>query len=134
MSDRLLPLADDLLAVLAESGRGPRQNGIFALWIFVRTCDGVLPPTPLSGRVHRRRLQGVDRRLSSLSLPAPLKRALTLALRELGEGSPAAAALALQHLVAPARETLGTDVGEVVNLAAREAKESARDADTTPAT
>lgn len=134
MTDRLLPRADELLTVLAASGRGPRQHGIFALWLFMRSCDGVLPPAPLSGRVHRRRLQAVERRLSSLSLPAPLKRALTLALRELAEGNPAAAALALQHLVAPARETLGTDVGEVVTLAAREAKEAARDADTTTAT
>lgn len=134
MSDRLLPLADALLGALADSGRGPRQNGIFALWLFMRSCNGVLPPAPLSGRVHRRRLQSVERRLSSLSLPAPLKRALALALRELTEGSPAAAALALHHLVAPARETLGTDLGDVMTLAAREAKEAARDADTTAAT
>lgn len=131
MNDRLLPLADHLLVALAGSSRGPRRNGIFALWMFVRTCDGVLPPAPLSARAHRRRLTGLERRLSSLSLPPPLRRALSLALRELGEGSPAAAALALQHLVAPARETLGAEVGETVNLAAREAREATRDAQTT---
>jgi len=33
----------------------------------------VMPPGQLSTRAHRRRLQAVERRLSSLSLPAPLR-------------------------------------------------------------
>ena len=110
MSDQLAPAEDRLLETLADSARGPKRNGVFALWMFVRACDGLLPPHGLSPRAHRRRLQGLDRRLSSLSLPGPLKRALASGLRELAEASGAAAAMALHRLVAPTGETLGDDV------------------------
>ena len=127
MSDTLAPAEERLLEALADSARGPKRNGIFALWMLVRTCSGVLPPDELSTRVHRRRLQVLERRLTSLSVPAPLKRALTSALRELADRSGAAAGIALQRLVAPARETLGSEVAEVIGLAARIAKEASHD-------
>lgn len=124
MSDTLAPAEERLLEALAQSARGPKRNGVFAVWMLVRMCSGVLPPDELSPRVHRRRLQALERRLMSLSVPAPLKRALTSAVRELGERSCAAAGIALQRLVAPARETLGSEVGEVIALAAKIAREA----------
>ena len=127
MSDHLAPAEERLLEALADSARGPKRNGVFALWMFVRMCDGVLPPDELSTRAHRRRLQGLERRLSSLSVPAPLKRALTSAVRELADRSGVAAGIALQRLVAPARETLGSEVAEVIGVAARIARESSHD-------
>jgi hypothetical protein len=124
VSDTLATAEERLLEALAVSARGPKRNGVFALWMLVRTCNGVLPPDPLSPRVHRRRLQALERRLASLSVPAPLKRALSSALRELADRSGLAAGIALQRLVAPARETLGSEVGEVIGVAAKIAKEA----------
>jgi len=127
VSDHLASAEERLLEALAQSARGPRRNGVFALWMLVRMCSGVLPPDALSARAHRRRLQALERRLMSLSVPAPLKRALTSAVRELSDGSGAAAGVALQRLVAPARETLGSEVAEVIGSAARIAKEASHD-------
>lgn len=127
MSDHLAPAEERLLEAVANSARGPKRNGVFALWMLVRTCAGVLPPDELSPRAHRRRLQALERRLTSLSVPGPLKRALTSALRELTDRSGVAAGMALQRLVAPARETLGSEVAEVIGLAARIAKEASHD-------
>lgn len=127
MSDQLAAAEDRLLETLADSARGPKRNGVFALWMFTRVCDGLLPPHGLSPRVHRRRLQGLDRRLSSLSLPGPLKRALASGLRELAEASATAAAMALHRLVAPTGETLGDDVADVIGQAARIAKDAAHE-------
>ncbi len=123
MSEQLAATEDRLLQALATSARGPKRNGVFALWMFVRACDGVLPPDPLSPRAHHRRLQGLERRLTSLSLPAPLRRALASGLRELADGNGVSAGMALQRLIAPTRETLGSEVAEVIGLAARTTKE-----------
>ncbi len=126
MSDQLASAEDRLVAGLREAVRGPTRNGLFALWLFVRACDGLLPPDALSIRLHRRRLNGLERRLSSLSLHPPIRKALNGGLRELNEGTAGAAVAALQHLVAPAREALGSAVGDTMALAARTAKASAR--------
>jgi hypothetical protein len=96
---------------------------VFALWMFLRACQGLLPPDPLSPRAHHRRLEGLERRFTSLSLPAPLRRALASGLRELADRNGLAAAMALQRLVAPARETLGGEVADVMGSAARITKE-----------
>jgi hypothetical protein len=127
VSDQLTAAEDRLIESLAAAARGPKRNGTFALWLFVRTCAGVLPPDRLSERNQRGRLAGLERRLRALSLPAPLRRALAGGLRELREGTAHAAAIALQQLVAPARESVGSDVGEAVALAARTARESVRE-------
>ena len=123
MSDPLAGAEERLILAVAGSARGPKRNGVFALWMFLRACEGVLPPDPLSPRAHHRRLQGLERRFTSLSLPAPLRRALASGLKELAEGNGLAAGMALQRLVAPARETLGGDVAEVIGSAARITKE-----------
>jgi hypothetical protein len=124
VSEQIVAAADRLLETLAASARGPKRNGVFALWMFLRACDGMLPPQSLSSRAHRRRVQGLERRLSSLSLPAPLRRALAAGVRELGDGSAASAGIALRQLVAPVRETLGTEVAEVIGTAGQVAREA----------
>jgi len=112
---------------LNSAERGPEQNGVFALWLFLRAASGVLPPAPLSERSHRRRLAGLERRLSSLSLPVPLRRAIAGSLHELAGSTPRAAALALQQLVAPARETVGSAAADAVASAARALRDAARE-------
>jgi len=115
------PAEERLIGLVAEAARGPRREGLFALWLMVRSAEGLLPPRPLSGKNHRRRLQALDTRLASLALPAPLKRALAAARHHLEPATPAAAALVLSQLVAPAREVLGPEAGDAVTVAARAA-------------
>ncbi len=126
MPEALLAVEHRLIAALQHTVRGPRRSGLFALWLVVRVCTGLLPPDPVSLRGHRRRLASLERRLSSLSLAPPLRRALAAALRELAAATPEAAAMVLQQLVAPARETLGNDAGDAIALASRAAETTAR--------
>jgi hypothetical protein len=108
-----------LLRVLASSARGPRREGAFAVWLTVRVAgDLILGPSSVE-RMHRRRLQALERRLSSLTLPATLRRALTDALVVLRSGTPNDARMALSQLVTPVRETIGVEAAEAVRRMAR---------------
>jgi hypothetical protein len=114
-----------LIAALAGEARGPRRNALFALWLVARTAEAVLPPDPVTARAHRRRVEQLQRRLSSISVPTAIRRALPAALRQVAEGSPQAAALALHQLVAPAREAVGTAAADVLAAAAARARRGA---------
>ena len=116
------PAEERLIGLVAESVRGPKRDGLFALWLVVRLAEGLLPPRPLSGKNHRRRLQALEARLGGLALPGPLKRAFAAARQHLEPATPAAAALVLSQLVAPAREVLGAEAGDAVVVAARAAR------------
>ena len=116
----------DLLSALESTARGPRQNGVFALWLVLRLAHDLVVPGSAPAPAQRRRRMAVERRLASLTVPAPLRRGLTLALRELAAGSGAAGALALQQLVAPTREVLGADLAGVIAGAASEARDGQR--------
>jgi hypothetical protein len=116
------PAEERLIGLVATAVRGPKREGLFALWLVLRTAEGLLPPNPLSGKNHRRRVQALDARLASLALPAPLKRALAAACHHLAVATPSAAALVLSQLVAPAREVLGAEAGDAVAVAARTAR------------
>jgi hypothetical protein len=111
-----------LIGLVADAVRGPKRDGLFALWLVVRAAEALLPPSPVSSKNHRRRLQALEARLGSLALPAPLRRALAAARHHLEPATPAAAALVLSQLLAPAREVLGTEAGEAVSVAARAAR------------
>ena len=113
---------DRLVTLIAESVRGPQREGLFALWLVVRVAEALLPPTPVSAKNHRRRLQALETRLGSLTLPAPLRRALAAARQHLEAATPDAAAVVLSQLTAPARDVLGADAAEAVTVAARGAK------------
>jgi hypothetical protein len=116
------PAEERLIALTAAAARGPKRDGLFALWLLVRAAESLLPPRPVSGKNHRRRLQALEARLASLALPSPLKRAVTAARDHLDPGTPAAAALVLSQLVAPARDVLGPEAGDAVVVAARSAR------------
>jgi len=113
---------DRLVALVAAAPRGPRRDGLYALWLTLRAAEGLLPPVPVSPKNHRRRLQALETRLASLALPAPLKRALAAARTHLDPATPAAAAVVLTQLVAPARDVLGPEAADAVSLAARAAR------------
>jgi hypothetical protein len=116
------PAEERLVTLIAEAARGPRREGLFALWLVVRAAEALLPPAPVSVKNHRRRLQALETRLGSLALPGPLKRALAAARQHLETATPDAAAIVLSQLTAPAREVLGVEAGDAVTVAARTAK------------
>jgi hypothetical protein len=116
------------LAELLESeARGPRQNGVFALWLVARAALALMPPDPVSAAGHLARLDEIERRLSSLSLAPPLRRALLTAVTQLRTAGPADAAFALQQLVAPAADTVGRRAADAVHEAARAAAAHAKE-------
>ena len=116
------PAEGRLLALVGAAVRGPKRDGLFALWLVLRTAESLLPPRAVSAKNHRRRLQALETRLASLALPTPLKRALSAARQHLEPATPSAAALVLSQLVAPAREVLGSEAGDAVTVAARSAR------------
>lgn len=116
------PAEEQLVALIAEAARGPKRDGLFALWLIVRAAEGLLPPAPVSPKNHHRRLQALGSRLGSLALPAPLKRALAAACQHLQPASPRAAAVVLSQMVAPARDVLGPEAADAVGVAARAAR------------
>ncbi len=120
------PAATALLGLLPGAGRGPRREGIFALWLTVRVAQDLVRDTPPSERAHRRRVQALEHRLSSLTIPPPLRRALAAAISQLREVHPETAAQVLSQLVAPARDTGGPEAGEALAQAARSARAAAR--------
>jgi hypothetical protein len=122
------PAATALLGLLSATARGPRREGIFALWLTVRVAQDLLRDVPPSERAHRRRVQALEHRLSSLTIPPPLRRALAAALSQLGESRPETAAQVLSQLVAPARDTGGPEAGEALAQAARAARTVVRGA------
>ena len=116
------PAEARLLALVGDAVRGPKRDGLFALWLVLRAAEGLLPPAAVSAKNHRRRLQALETRMASLALPAPLKRALSAARHHLEPATPGAAALVLSQLVAPTREVLGPEAGDAVAVAARAAR------------
>jgi hypothetical protein len=119
------PAAAALLQLLPQTGRGPRREGIFALWLTVRVAQDLVRDPPAE-RAHRRRLQALEHRLSSLTLPPPLRRALAAAISQLRDARAETAAQVLSQLVAPARESGGPEAGEAMAHAARAARAQLR--------
>jgi len=114
-----------LIDVLAKSARGPKRQGAFALWLTLRSAlDLCLEPT-LPERAHRRRIAALERRISSLTLQPPLRRALAGALADLRDPAPDTAARVLRQLVAPVGDTLGQAVKEMVREAVETAQQCA---------
>lgn len=120
------PAATALLGVLPQTARGPRREGIFALWLTVRVAQDLLWDPPPPERAHRRRLQALEHRLSSLTVPPPLRRALVAAISQLKDARPETTAQVLSQLVAPAREAGGAEAGEALAQAVRAARAASR--------
>ena len=118
------PATTALLTLLTETGRGPKRGGLFALWLTLRVSQDLLLDPPPGERAHRRRVQALERRLSSLTMPPPLRRALVAAVNQLREVRPDSVPQVLSQLVAPAREAAGTEAGEALVLAVRQARKA----------
>jgi hypothetical protein len=120
------PAATALLRLLPATARGPRREGIFALWLTMRVAQDLAGDERPAERSHRRRLQALEHRLSSLTIPPPLRRALAAAVSQLREVDPLTATQVLSQLVAPARDIGGPEAGEALAQAARSARAAAR--------
>lgn len=118
------PAALALVTLLPRTGRGPKREGIYALWLTLRVAQDLRLDPPLSERAARRRLSALEARLSSLTLPPPLRRALTAALQQLKQDGVDAVPLVLSTLVAPARDSAGADAGEAIQQAARASRQA----------
>jgi hypothetical protein len=116
------PAATALLSLLSQAGRGPKRGGLFALWLTLRVAQDILLDPPLIERSQRRRVQALERRLSSLTMPPPLRRALAAAVTQLRDVRRDSVPQILSQLVAPAREAGGPEAGDALALAARQAR------------
>jgi hypothetical protein len=115
------PAALDLVSLLPATARGPRREGLYAVWLVVRIAQDLLLDPPIPERMHRKRVAALEARLSSLTIPSTLRRGLSATLLELRDARPESAAAGLSHLVAPAREALGGEAADVVARTARAA-------------
>jgi hypothetical protein len=97
---------------------------LFALWLTLRVAQDLLLELPAIDRAQRRRVQALERRLSSLTMPPPLRRALAAAVGQLRELRADTVPQILSQLVAPAQETQGPEAAEAVALAVRQARQA----------
>ena len=111
-----------LVELLGATARGPKREGVYALWLVVRAAETQLLEPTVTPKLRGKQLDGIKHRLATLTLPAPIRRAVATALSLLGEDTPDAAHSALHQLTAPARESLGPEVAEAVAGAARAAR------------
>ncbi len=111
-----------LLALLDQerrAERGPKREGLFALWLVVRVALDMGQAEPPSARAEQQRVALLRQRLAPLAVSRPLARGLTAALSHLAQPGRDAARIALTQLVAPARDALGAEAAEAVAQAAR---------------
>jgi hypothetical protein len=108
-----------LLAAQETAPRGPKREGVFALWLVARVALDIGTSAAPLDRSERRRLALLAKRLAPLAVPRPLARGLAAALGHLDEGTPRGARIALSQLVAPSHEALGSDIGEALAVLAR---------------
>lgn len=111
-----------LLRLLAEAVRGPRREGLYAVWLTLRASQDLMLDPPVPPVALERRAGALQRRLATLTLSSALRRVLPPAIAQLQGGGAPAAALVLGQLVAPVREALGTEAADAVQQAAREAR------------
>lgn len=117
----LTPAGAVIVRLMGEAPRGPRREGLFALWLTVRVVEDLLLSPPQQERAIRRRVAALEHRLSSMSMPTALRRALLAALAALSDPLRVQAAPLLHQLIGPAKETLGAEAAECLTRAARAA-------------
>ena len=113
------PSALALIRLMGELPRGPRREGVFALWLTLRVAEDLLLVPPPPERAVKRRVAALEQRLSSLSIPAPLRRALGTAMAQLRDPSREQAGQALLLLVAPARDAVSPEAADVLQRLVR---------------
>ena len=119
---RFTPTTRVLMEQMAKAPRGPRRDGLFAVWLAVRAIED-LPGIKAPGeRAFRRRVALVEKRISSLALGLPLRRALNQVLASLKDADRADAGKLLGALAAPARDGIGAEAAEALSRGSRAAR------------
>jgi hypothetical protein len=113
--------------LLARAARGPQRNGLFAVWLLLRVTSDLIPQEGGPDRAHRRRVQAMEQRLRSLTLPLALRSSLDRATEILATGSADGALTALREIHQPVREALGPRAADVIREALSEAQQVVRD-------
>jgi len=113
--------------LLARAARGPQRNGLFAVWLLLRVTSDLLPREGSPDRAQRRRVQAMEQRLRSLTLPATLRESMTRAAEILTGGSADGALTALREIQQPVRDALGPRAADVIREALSEAQQVVRD-------
>ncbi len=113
----LSPVSRTLIDLMASAPRGPRREGLFALWLTTRLIEDLGHPS--ADRIMRRRVALLEKRLSSLGLSQTMKKGLSTTLRLLKEAVRPDPATLLSQLAAPAKDGVGPDAAEILNRAAR---------------
>lgn len=121
--DRLRP-ENGLLELVAGMARGPRRDGLFAVWLLVRVVRDLQLDPPFPDRLQRRRVAALERRFASLTMPAPLRRAIASAIGELRDPGSAHPATVLAQLVAPVRESASAEAADLLADLTRIAREA----------
>ncbi len=118
----LTPAGRALIQLMSSAQRGPKREGLFALWLTVRVIEdlGQTPSPP--ERAHRRRVTALEQRLSSIALPSPLRRGINGTLHALREANRTDISTLLSQLAAPTREALGPEAAEILLRTSRDLK------------
>jgi len=101
-----------LVDLMADAPRGPKRDGLFAVWLTLRVVEDLTVEPPHAERAVKRRVSLLQRRLGSLTLPAGLRRGLAGVLDSLPEACRRDAPDLLARLTASARDGLGAEVGD----------------------
>lgn len=118
------PATTRLTELMATAARGPRREGVYAVWLVVRAAEDRLATPPIAEKLLAKQLEALKHRIATLTPPAPIRRGVASALTLLAEAGPDSPAAALALLAAPARDALGAEVADAVSAAARAARGS----------
>ena len=94
----LTPATRGLIDLMRSAPRGPRRDGLFALWLAVHVAEDLGLATGTAERAYRRRVALLEQRISSLALPLALKRGLARMIEGL-KNAPAGCLLALAGIL-----------------------------------
>ena len=123
MSERFANEERSLCELFTAAARGPKRNGLFALWLLLRVAGDLFPPHAVSERAHKRRSDALVKRLTSLTLPGHLRGPLREAARAIADGSRSSVGQTFETLLPPVREALGPPTAGVLADAIRQSKQ-----------
>lgn len=115
-------LDETLIDQLASAARGPKREGLFALWLVARTAADAAEQFAVEPLIWCARHEALVHRLQSLALSAPLRRALATAMSTLQSPTAANGLLVLSQLTAPVRDVLGDAPADALTAAVSAAR------------
>lgn len=115
----LTPAGRALIELMAVAPRGPRRDGLFALWLVVHVAEDLQSAAGTFERSYRRRVGLLEQRISSLALPPALRRGLSRTIEALKTAPAGPAGPLLSGLVGAVRDGVGPDAADLVQKAAK---------------